>query len=296
MLIEKLAISYQLSVVSRGYGRRSKGTIVVSDGKGNLASVDISGDEPSQLAKKFPDLIVVADESRVRGAQKAVELGAEIILLDDGFQHRYLHRDLNLVVMTAEEILNRDWLLPAGNRREPVSSLKRADDLIITRCANLEQFNQASGLMKIHFQAESQSSYKDAGMIGLQTKFKSFKRALTNEKIEAAQFNGKRIIVVSGIGCPKSFESTLSDAGITVIEHFAFSDHHWFSEKDIRKIIKARKTSNADFIITTEKDFMRMRERYVEFLRTEPVIVAEIQQVFAAGKDELDALINQLVR
>ncbi len=296
MLIEKLAISRRLSVVSRGYGRRSKGTIVVSDGKGNLASVDISGDEPSQLAKKFPGLIVVADENRVRGAQKAVELGAEIILLDDGFQHRYLHRDLNLVVMTAEEILNRDWLLPAGNRREPMSSLKRADDLIITRCANLEQFNRASGIMKAHFQAESQSSIKEGGMIGLQTKFKSFKPASTNEKIEAVQFIGKRIIAVSGIGCPKSFESTLSDAGIAVIKHFAFSDHHWFSEKDIQMIIKARITLNADFIFTTEKDFMRLRERHIEFLRTEPVIVAEIQQVFVAGKDKLDASIKQVLR
>jgi tetraacyldisaccharide 4'-kinase len=177
-----------------------------------------------------------------------------------------------------------------------MSSLKRAGDLIITRCANLEQFNQASGIMKAHFQAESQSSYKAAEMIGLQTKFKSFKPALTNEKIEAVQFIGKRIMAVSGIGCPKSFESTLSDAGITVIEHFAFSDHHWFSEKDIQMIIKARKTLNADFIITTEKDFVRLKDRYIEFLNTEPVIIAEIQQVLIAGSDRLDTAIKNVTR
>jgi tetraacyldisaccharide 4''-kinase len=284
MLIERIGNNRRLSVVSRGYGRISKGTIVVSDGKGNLSSVEISGDEPSQLASKFSNLIVVVDEKRARGSQKAIELGAEIILLDDGFQHRYLHRDLNLVVMTAEEILNGDWLLPAGNRREPMSSLKRADDLIITRCANIEQFDQVSGMMKMQ------------GIIGLQTKLKSFKRTSTNERVEAGQFVGKKIIAVSGIGSPKTFESLLADTGMIVVKHFVFPDHYWFSDEDIQMIVKARKALNVDFIVTTEKDFMRLRERFMEFLATEPVIVAEIQQVFVAGKDKLDALIKSVIR
>jgi tetraacyldisaccharide 4'-kinase len=296
MLIEKLAISGQLSVVSRGYGRKSSGTIVVSDGHCKVASVEDAGDEPSQLARKFSNLIVVVDEKRVRGAQKAVELGAEMILLDDGFQHRYLHRDLNLVVMTAEEILNGDWLLPAGNRREPMSSLKRADDLIITRCTGIEQFGQVSGMMKMQLKAHRHLSLKKEGMIGLQTKFKSFKRTPTNEIVEAGQFIGKNIIAVSGIGNPKTFESLLADTGMIVVKHFAFSDHYWFSDEDIQTIVKARKALSVDFIVTTEKDFMRLRERFVEFLRTEPVIVAEIQQVVVAGKDKLDALIKHVIR
>jgi tetraacyldisaccharide 4'-kinase len=284
MLIKKLAISGQLSVVSRGYGRKSSGTIVVSDGCGKVASVEDAGDEPSQLARKFSNLIVVVDEKRVRGAQKAVELGAEIILLDDGFQHRYLHRDLNLVVMTAEEIVNGDWLMPAGNRREPISSLKRADGLIISRCAHIEQFHQVSGMMKMH------------GIIGLQTKLKSFRRTQSNEIVEAGQFIGKNIIAVSGIGNPKTFESLLADAGMKVVKHFAFSDHYWFSNEDIQTIIKAKKVLSGDFIVTTEKDFMRLKERFVEFLETEPVIIAEIQQVFVAGKDKLDGLIKHVIR
>lgn len=296
MLIEKLSGGKRIAVLSRGYGRKSKGTVVVNDGKGNLATVEISGDEPSQLAKKYPNIIVVVDERRVCGAQKAVELGAEIILLDDGFQHRYLHRDLNLVVMTAEEILNGDWLLPAGNRREPMSSLKRADDLIITRCAGIEQFDQVSGMMKMQFKAESHIPLKREGMIGLQTKLKSFKRTPTNEIVDAGQFVGKKNIAVSGIGNPKTFESLLADSGMIVVKHFVFSDHHWFSDEDIQTIVNARKALNVDFIITTEKDFMRLSERFVEFLKTEPVIVAEIQQVFVAGKDTLDVLIKHVLR
>jgi Tetraacyldisaccharide-1-P 4''-kinase len=187
-------------------------------------------------------------------------------------------------VMTVEEILNGDWLLPAGNRREPMSSLKRADDLIITRCANIEQFDQVSGMMKMQ------------GIIGLQTKLKSFKRTSTNERVEAGQFVGKKIIAVSGIGSPKTFESLLADTGMIVVKHFVFSDHYWFSDEDIQTIVKARKALSVDFIVTTEKDFMRLRERFVEFLETEPVIVAEIQQVFVAGKDKLDALIKSVIR
>jgi tetraacyldisaccharide 4'-kinase len=295
LLIEKLVNNRRLSVVSRGYGRKSSGTIIVNDGFGNVASIEDAGDEPSQLARKFPGLIVVVDEKRVRGAQKAVELGAEIILLDDGFQHRYLHRDLNLVVMTAEEILNGDLLLPAGNRREPISSLKRADNLIITRCKNTDLFDRASGMMKMQFEAEPYTSRKAEDIIGLQTKFKSFKWTSTNEKIEPGQLTGKRIIAVSGIGAPKSFESSLVDSGMIVIKHFAFSDHKWFSREDIELISKARKTLDADFIITTEKDFMRLQDRYINFLRTEPVLVAEIQQVFITGKDKLDASIKHVI-
>jgi tetraacyldisaccharide 4'-kinase len=297
MLIEKLRNNRRLSVVSRGYGRKSLGTIVVSDGCGNLASIEDAGDEPSQLARKFVNLIVVVDEKRVRGAQKAIELGAEIILLDDGFQHRYLHRNLNLVVMTAEEILNGDWLLPAGNRREPMSSLKRADLIIVSRCTDKTEFEQTMRIIEPRFKTRPQTDPLLRGemVIGVQTKLKSFKRTPTDEILEAGQFIGKKIIAVSGIGSPKTFESLLADAEMIVVKHFVFPDHYWFSDDDIQTIVKARKALCADFIITTEKDFMRLRERYIDFLKTEPVIVAEIQQVVIIGKDKMDALIKHVL-
>jgi tetraacyldisaccharide 4'-kinase len=306
MLIEKLSDGKRIAVVSRGYGRKSKGTVVVSDGKENLAPVEISGDEPIQLARKFSKLIVIVDEKRARGAQKAVELGAEIILLDDGFQHRYLHRDLNLAVMTAEEIVNGDWLLPAGNRREPMSSLKRSDGLIITRCADNAEFEQAKRTIEPRFKTRPHPPPKNRrisnlllrgeGIIGVQTKFKSFKRTSTGKTLKAGHLVHKNIIAVSGIGNPKAFESLLADTGAIVAKHFAFSDHHWFSDEDIQTILKARKALSADFIVTTEKDFMRMREQFAEFIKTEPVIVAEIQQVFIAGNHTLDAMIKHVIR
>jgi tetraacyldisaccharide 4'-kinase len=286
MFIEKLSGGRQIAVVSRGYGRKSKGTVVVNDGKGNLASVEISGDEPTQLAIKFPNLIVIVDEKRVRGAQKAIELGAEIILLDDGFQNRYLHRDLNLVVMTAEEIIKDDWLLPAGNGRELMSSLKRADVLVITRCKDIQDFEQTKRTIRSKLKA----------IVGMQIKLKSLKLTSSNEMIAIGSLAGKKVLAFSGIGNPKSFENILTQADLIVAKHIVFADHHWYKESDINYIAQMKKQLKADFIMTTEKDAARLRERFKSFLKSEQVIVVEIQQEILAGKEKLDEILKQVLQ
>jgi tetraacyldisaccharide 4'-kinase len=283
MLIEKLSVNRQIAVVSRGYGRKSKGMLIVNDGKGNLASVEVSGDEPGQLARKYFHIIIIADESRVRGAGKAVELGAEMILLDDGFQHRYLHRDLNIVVMTAVEIVNGDWLLPAGNRRETMSSLKRSDMIIVSRCAGKTDFSQAAQILKPYHKP----------VFGVKTKLSSFKQIATNETVAMRNLFDKKIVALSGIGDPKSFEQVLVQANLKIIKHLVFPDHYWFTEDDVKNIIDSKKQLNADCIVTTEKDAIRLRDRYGNFLTSENVIVAEIQQEIIDGKETLVEMIQQ---
>jgi len=287
MLIKRLKISHKLAVVSRGYNRRTRGTIVVSDGRGKLSSVENSGDEPIQLAHKYPDLMVIVDENRVRGARKAIELGAKMILLDDAFQHRYLHRDLNIVLLTAEEILKGDLLLPAGNRREPLTSLKRADLIAVTRCADIKEYERTCGVGR-----ECNSLPIKTPTIGLKTKLKAFKRVSSNKIVKAEKLKNKNVIAFSGIGNPKSFEDLMTKASVKVVKHIAFSDHHWFMDDDIKMIINAKKETNADFIITTEKDIARFGGQFVKFLETEPVIVAEIQQEIISGEQNLDELLK----
>jgi len=291
MLIEKLAFSNQLSVVSRGYGRKSSGTIVVSDGRGNIASGEEAGDEPSQLAHKYPELIVVVDEQRVRGARKAIELGATMILLDDGFQHRYLQRDLDIVIISAEEILKGDLLLPSGNRREPLSSLERADLIAITRCSDLKEYKHVYTMGR-----ERKSLPTETPTIGLTTKLKVFKHILSNKIVKIEKFTNKKVVAFSGVGNPKSFEDLMLEMNIKVVKHIAFSDHHWYRDDDIQTIIRARKETNADYIITTEKDAVRLREKFVELLKTEPVIVAEIQQEIISGEKILNDLLKRIVQ
>src|SRR5579883_104077 len=115
------------AVVSRGYSRKSKGVVVVSDGRGKYADVGQSGDEPLQIAKKFPKAIVIVGEKKVDAARKAVILGADCIIADDAFQHRQFARTLDVVLCGEELATGKNTLLPAGNGREPLGSLSRAN-------------------------------------------------------------------------------------------------------------------------------------------------------------------------
>ena len=289
LLIEKIKNNPQTAVVSRGYKRTTTGTVIVNNGHGKLSSVEISGDEPMQLAVKYPELIVVVDEDRVRGARKAIELGATLILLDDGFQHRYLHRDLNIVILTAEEIRIGDLLLPSGNRREPMSSLKRADVIAVTRCADTNEYMRVceDGL-KCHVLPANIPT------IGVITHLKAFKRISSGEVLKSDTVAGKNVVAFSGIGNPKSFEDLLRKANLNVVKYFSFSDHHWYENSDIKTIMKTRKQTHADFIVTTEKDTARIHERFAGFLETEPVIVVEIRHEIVSGDDMFNTLIKRI--
>jgi tetraacyldisaccharide 4'-kinase len=290
MLIEKFVARTTLAVVSRGYGRKSSGLLIVNDGKGLNASVGFAGDEPTQIATKYPNVIVVVDEHRVRGAQKAIELGAKMILLDDGFQHRYLLRNVNIVVLSADEILNGDVLLPAGNRREPLSSLERADILMISRCSGVEEFERAKNVLDrtLSFLARTQ-------LVGTQIKLKSLRDRVNNQHIRKASISKKSAVIFSGIGNPKSFEALLENAGTTIAKHFVFSDHHWYLNAEIQEILEAKKTLKADFIITTEKDAARLGERFQGFLKDENLLITEIQQEIFSGNEEFDELVKRVI-
>jgi tetraacyldisaccharide 4'-kinase len=284
MLIERLRGAHRLAVVSRGYGRRSTGTVIVSDGKDRLAQAGEAGDEPSQMASKYCDVIVVVDENRVRGARTAIDFGAELILLDDGFQHRYLGRDLNIVVLTVKEIFDADFLLPAGNRREPLSSLDRADLLIVSRCREKVDFDQA---------AMELAKYEKP-LIGVRMKLRSLKRALSGETVDLKNFRRKNVVAFSGIGDPDSFEEILVRAGARIEVHLVWPDHHWYRTKDAREIDKAFRKTGASFIVTTEKDLARLQEQFPEFLKNQPVYAAQICQEIIAGENELDKLLKKV--
>lgn len=286
MLVERLKNKCQLSVVSRGYKRKTTGTMIAGDGHGKLVTAEEGGDEPVQIAQKYPGIVVIIDEQRARGAQRAIELGAEMVLLDDGFQHRYLHRDIDIVILTAREILNGDCLLPAGNRREPIGSLKRSDIIFISRCSDMSDYSKAFLKLK--------KFNKPA--IGVQTELKSFKRAISDRPSMSIDIAGKKAIAFSGIGDPKSFGDLLEEAEVSVTKSFIFPDHHWYSDCDIKTIVYAKNKLNADCIVTTEKDVTRLRDRHPEFLKNEEVIVAEIFQKIFAGEEQLDKILNKHIK
>ena len=290
-LIEYLARFFgsrgkKVAVISRGYKRTTRGYVVVSNGFQRCAEVAESGDEPSQLAEKLDGVIVAVDEDRVRAAHNVVrEFKPDLILLDDGFQHRYLHRDIDIVVLTSEEILSRPWLLPSGNGREPLPSLERADMIVLSHCDDVTTFFEASRRLP---------DFIETPMVGITLAPVSVKNAFTSAKCSLEDIVGIRVVVFSGIGEPDNFEKTLASLRVKVVQHVRFPDHHRYSERDVETILRTSKEQQAVMILTTEKDSARLRGDAIlreKFLKHHPVNYLEVQVEFVAGKETFEMLL-----
>ncbi|TAK67904.1 MAG: tetraacyldisaccharide 4'-kinase [Bacteroidetes bacterium] len=230
-----------VAVLSRGYKRASKGTVAIGAKEKNRGNAGMLGDELFQLARKFSQLTVIAGTKRVYSAKLAIErYGADVIVLDDGFQHRALARELDIVMMSSEQPLDKIPMLPAGMRREPLSSLKRASVIAL-----------------------SEGTFGRTGLPSrpvIQWKVEPVQlRQVVGEKIiELSSLKDKQCISFCGIANPHRFRGTLETLGLIVQDFIPFPDHHSFSEMDIRKIQQSVEEHQAEIIITTEKDAARL--------------------------------------
>ncbi len=272
----------KVAVISRGYKRNTSGYVVVSNGRQRCAEASASGDEPSQMADKLDGVVVVVDENRVRAARNVIaDFGAQIILLDDGFQHRYLHRDLNICVVATDEIASTGWLLPAGNRREFYTALRRADLLVVSRCRNEHTFRQ------VH---EKLTRLVDRPAVGMTMRSVTLKKAGTDETLDLIEAVGKKIVAFSGIGNPSSFEGSLRSLSMHILDHYRFADHHRFTRTDLETIKGRFQQRQADLLVTTEKDVARLRggkELAERFFQQVPVHYLEIRPQIIAGEEIL---------
>ena len=274
-LVEFLARHFRadkkrVAILSRGYGRRGSGYLVVSNGAQRCAEIELAGDEPSELANALDGVVVAVDENRVRGAKNLIaQFHPDVIILDDGFQHRSLRRDFNIVVMTAGEILEGEQLLPAGNRREPLSGLRRAHCVVITKSRDDAELQKARLQLAERFKG---------GLYGAATTLQSLRRASTNEVCERGKLAGSKALLFSGIGRPEHFEETLAPLRLRRMGHLKFPDHHWFAQADLAAIEAAYRDEGADAIITTRKDVQRLTSEPAQrFLEDLPVYVASVR-------------------
>lgn len=279
----------KVAVVSRGYKRGSSGTLVVSSGVVQCAEASVAGDEPAQLAAKLTGVVVIVDERRARGAKYAIEkFGADVIILDDGFQHRYLKRDLDILVLPVAEVEKPDWMLPAGNRREPMTSIKRASLIALSRCETIERFQEARAVVQ---------KWTNKPVIGVATKVSAFRRASSRFSVDLVGIKGKTAVAFSGIGNPESFGRTLNSLGLEVKQHVVFPDHHLYRESDLKNLENLSAESQADYCVTTEKDVARLsspKNEYQSFLEKTPLFFVEIEQSVIAGEPELNEGIDKL--
>ncbi|CAN5131568.1 tetraacyldisaccharide 4'-kinase [soil metagenome] len=252
----------KVGILSRGYKRQSqKTTVVVSDGAGHYASCEESGDEPFLIAKRLPKAVVLVGSNRRASASLAVShYDCELLILDDGFQHLPIRRDVDLVLIDYNDEPANDSLLPSGRLREPLSALSRASSLVITKIP--ENFD-AARITKLE---QFLGGYASNRPIDKCSFVASHLVSQNCVLLPAEALKGNSIVAASALARPEPFHTLLTERGATIIKSLSWADHHWYTDQDMSAIEHA--ATNASMVITTEKDLVKMKpsERLAEKL------------------------------
>jgi len=244
-LLKTFKDEFKLATLSRGYKRKSTGFILANDS----STVNDLGDEPFQMKQKFGDVDVAVHANRVEGIEKLLEEveGLDMLVLDDAFQHRYVNPGKNILLVDYNRNIWKDMIMPAGRLRESRKGRYRADIIIMSKCPQDLSFSELRSLQYQMKLSESQYMY-----------FTYIKYGEIVPVFSAEAREGKKILLVSGIAFPKPLLEYLEKEGYEV-ESISFPDHHHFTKEDLLKIEKKKKEGNFDFILTTEKDAVRMQ-------------------------------------
>ncbi|MBW1779830.1 MAG: tetraacyldisaccharide 4'-kinase [Deltaproteobacteria bacterium] len=251
-----LGQGHRVAILSRGYRAQNKEQILeVSNGEGKYADARNAGDEPSLLAREVPGSPVIISRSRYRAGMYAHrKFESDFFILDDGYQHLELERNLNLVLIDALDPFGNGHLLPWGPLREPLQQLRRADAIILTRFSKAERVVN-SGQRTLTSLRERFTSIPVfcADHLPHKVVFPA-----SDETYDPGFLREKRVVAFAGIGNPESFKKTLIGLGSNVIHFERFRDHYLFKEKDMEALIHVKETSGAHYLITTQKDWMRI--------------------------------------
>ena len=244
--------SLKVGVISRGYGRKSKGYILVFDGKKFLTSVEKSGDEIYHTVLDCSVPAAVA-EDRVTGAEKFIEdTGVDSIVLDDAFQHRWIKRDLDILVIDQRFLMEKSFLthnlLPTGVMREPFNASKRADTIIINR----------KFMEKKEIPIEYSTYFEDKEIFTGYYKAISFIDLKRKTEFGLEEFQGQKSLVVSGIAAPFSFLNILRQVKVDTQNKLIFKDHKRYSYNDVQRIRQLFYSTNSHSVVTTEKDAVKL--------------------------------------
>ncbi len=238
------------AVLSRGYGgKNTADVLVVTDGNRLLAGPDEAGDEPVLMARRLRDIPVLAGPKRVMTGRHALEhFRVDVILLDDGFQHRYLYRDLDIVLLDSRQPLGNGFLLPRGPLREPPSALGRAGAIAFTRSGSGDAVpidERLSGIL--------------SGRVVLRTRVRPTSlTAPDGGVLPLSSLQGKRVFAFAGIARPDSFRQTIESLGGVIAGFRAFPDHHRYRAEDLSRIETEAGLAKADILLATEKDLVKL--------------------------------------
>ena len=254
-----------VAIVSRGYGSKN----------------GLPNDEALELESRLPNVPHVQNPDRVAAARQSVsEHSAEAIVLDDGFQHRKLARDLDIVLVDASNPFGYGFLIPRGLLREPVSSLSRADAVVVTRCDSVNEQQLASTRKRIESETSAPIAFAKTQATSL---IQTDGTELPIENVASGTW-----FVFSAIGNPESFESSLSELGFEVAGAMRFRDHHHFSADDLQEIVSKAQQSGADRIICTHKDLVKVGGSEIDDVK---VFALRVDVEIVEGREKLEALL-----
>jgi tetraacyldisaccharide 4'-kinase len=247
-------------------------------------------DEIAVLADSCPDAEVIVNPDRVAGAREAInKYAAKVLIMDDGFQHRRLARDLDIVTIDATCPFGYGKLLPAGLLREPVSSLRRAGAVVITRC------NQVSEAELDGLEEKLRRRIPDT-IIARSIHTPVYAKSEDNNEIGIEQLTGKKVFAFCGIGNPDAFFETVKDIGAHQVGSKAYNDHYHYTDACLTEISEQARQSGADLILTTRKDWTKVfstsKFPVSESKSHLPFAYLAIEIKFLSGEDKLRALIN----
>lgn len=240
------------AILSRGYGRASRGVVVVSEGAGPLVDAVLGGDEPVALARRLPGVLVVVAEHRVEAARIADLLGANLFILDDGFQHLAVHRDVNLLLLDAGDPFGGGRLPPRGRLREPLSAIERADAIVFTRVDRTPPAPTAVRLVSVR-NPEAPIFTARIRPTGLWDE--------NGAPVPPDALEPRRLLSVSGIANPDSFAATLAELDLAPEESLHFRDHRRYTTRDLERIDSAADRTGSSWVVTTEKDAVKLSGR-----------------------------------
>jgi tetraacyldisaccharide 4'-kinase len=273
-LIRLLKDTYKIAVLSRGYKRSSKGFVLAND----IVTASELGDESFQMYSKFPKISVAVCEDRQTGIENLISnCHPEIILLDDAFQHRKVKAGFYILLTAYDDLFADDFILPFGNLRESTIGKKRASMVIVTKCpSNITASNkeEVKAKLNVNMPVFFTSIDYDSNVIGSENSL-SVSNIISTEKV-----------IVAGIAKPKYFIDYLNSGNDKVM---IYPDHHNFSENEI---LALNELSKDKILVTTEKDFMRLKGK----VNADNLYYLPIQSKFVSDKDKFDSLVINWVK
>ena len=277
-------LGYRPAVLSRGYGRSGGGVQIVADAASIRLDADEAGDEPFLLARRLPGVPVVVGPNRYETGRVArARFGVTAIVLDDGFQHRTLGKDLEIVMARAARPWGNGRLLPGGPLREPLDGLAHAHLVVATGARRPDEAAEVRDTVRRVAPAVPV-------LTAVHVPTECFESS-TMRFVALDALGGTRLLAFAGIGSPAGFRGTLGETSATVVDFQEFADHHWYTREELARLERRAAEVRADGFVTTEKDWVRLRP--LPPLRR-PVYVLSVRLVLTSGEADWRAAFARL--